>query len=342
MGWFCGIIGCKENSMLTLLLGPDDFSKNEYLTQLAAERKAVVEFFNDAENLPKLVNLTVQDLFGGKKIYVLRGLLPKYEFSEELLEKLSVSSNAVVFVEEKVDKRLNATKQLLVSKHVKVQEFALPHGTELDNWILKRVKSLDASMAKSVASILAQRLGRDDAKETKFGGKVVSTEEIYNLWQADNEIKKLIAYAQGREITEADVLALTWENREVDVFNLTNAIAENEKQKALELLHKFLKEQAGSDEKAAVIQLNALLGEQFRNIAMVQDFLSRRISENNIIEQTGWKSGRLFVTKKAAARFSANKVRDCLEKLAHLDTELKTGSTPSKVLLDLILVQLFA
>ena len=56
---------------------------------------------------------------------------------------------------------------------------------------------------------------------------------------------------------------------------------------------------------------------------------------------TGWKSGRLFVMKKAALRFAPKKIMETLQKLSSLDEELKTSQTPPKVLLDLIISQLF-
>ena len=184
------------------------------------------------------------------------------------------------------------------------------------------------------------RLGRDNGKETKFGGKVVDVQEVFNLWQAESEIRKLLAFAGNKEIREQEVAELVLENGEVDVFDLTNAIADNQKQKALALLHNFLKQQTGSDEKGTIIQLNALLSEQFRNVAMIQSFINSKTSESEILEQTGWKSGRLFVIKKVAARFPAKKVLETLNKLEALDLELKTSSTPPRVLLDLIVSQL--
>lgn len=326
--------------MFTILLGPNDFSKSEYINSLAQKDKAEVEVFADAEHLPAAQNLAGQDLFSKAKIFVLRGLV-KYFSSEAIVEKLIASKNHVIMVEEKLDKRLSENKYLLAKKSISVQEFALPHGNELNKWIANRATSLGGAISSSALESLAVALGRDDAKETKFGGKVTSVEEIYNLWQADSEIKKLIAYANGREITQDDVKQLSVQNGEVDVFDLTNAIAESQKQKAIELLHKFLLPQSGADEKGAVIQLNALLSEQFRNVAMVQDFLAQKKPEDDILQATGWKSGRLFVIKKIAGKFTPKKVLDFLAKLAALDQELKSSGTPPKVLLDLIIVQLF-
>lgn len=334
--------------MLSILLGPDDFSKNEHIDSIAQKEKAEVEVFGDAENLPAAQNLASQDLFSKPKIFVLKGLV-KYFFADDVVEKFIASKNQIIIVEEKLDKRLSENKQLLAKsdasvgsgKNISVQEFNLPHGRELNDWIASHVKFLGGFIASSAIESLAIALGRDDAKETKFGGKVTSVEEIYNLWQADSEIRKLISYSANQPISEADVKALVPQNGEVDVFDLTNAIADSKKQEALELLHKFLKNETGSDEKGAIIQLNALLSEQFRNVAMIQDFLSRKTSDNDILEATGWKSGRLFVIKKIAGKFTPKKVLDFLGKLAALDEELKSSGTPPKVLLDLIVVQLF-
>ena len=326
--------------MLTLLLGPDDFSKNEYVDGLGGKSPQVV-IFDGSEGFGGVDSLAQVDLFGGDKVYVLKNLLKEVN-KEQNIEKLTNSKQQIVIVEEKLDKRLSENKQFLANKHIIVKEFNLPHGRELDAWIINRVKSLGGQIMPATAEVLALRLGRDNAKETKFGGKVVASEEVYDLWQADGEIKKLLAHASGAEISTADVKALVPENQEVDVFNLTNAIGDNQKQKAIDLLHLFLKNQTGADEKTAAIQLNALFSEQFRNVAMVQDFVARKTSEAEILDKTGWKSGRLFVMKKIAGRFPASKILDFLNKLSALDDELKTSTTPPKVLLDLIVSQLLS
>jgi DNA polymerase III delta subunit len=278
------------------------------------------------------------DLFSRPKVFALL-VLPA--MSEAELEKILSSANSVVVSLKSLDKRKKENKELLANPKIQVKEFGLPHGKELGAWIIERVKSANGNISAAAANALAVALGRDEAKETKVGGKVISVEEVYDLWQADSEIQKLISFAKDREITEPDVKALISENKSVDVFDLTNAIADNEKEKAMELLHKFLAEQTGSDEKGSVIQLNALLSEQFRNVAAVQDFVNRKISESEILEQTGWKSGRLFVMKKIAGNYPSKKILELLNKLEALDEELKTTQTPPKVLLDLILTQLF-
>jgi DNA polymerase III delta subunit len=325
--------------MLTLLLGPDDFSKKEYITILAAKEKAQTQFFFDSESLGSLQVLTDQDLFSKPKVFVLSGIFSKLDF-EQNLERLIKTPNKIFIVEEKLDKRSKFNKGLLSNKNVTSKEFQLPHGKELDKWILARISSLGGKISASAADLLAKKLGRDEAQETKFGGKVVEVKEIFNLFQVNSEIEKLIQLSGGKEIMEEDVENMVSENIEVDALDIANAIGDGDKNKAINLVQNFLKAQTGSEEKTGVIQLNALLAEQFRNVAIVQDFQNRSTSDSEILEKTSWKSGRLFVMKKIAAKFNQKKVLDFLNKLSALDEELKSSSTPPKVLLDLILAQL--
>ncbi len=340
--------------MLFFFLGPDNFSKDSQISSLAKKHKAEAEFFVSAEERPQLSGLFGQDLFSKTKVVVLQNLLAGYDYNQEIADKLVVGKNVIVFEEDKVDKRLSNNKQWLAHKGAEVKQFDLPHGADLDKWITSRAKELNSTISKGAAAFLAKKLGRDDAKEiraggpfgkaqgrpeqSRGGGKLIAGEEIYSLWQADSEIRKLIAYANGQEIKEADVNNLVSENGEVDVFKIINAIGDHNKQAALELIGKFLSE---GDTKAQIIQLNALLSEQFRNIYALSDLLARKISDDKILSLTAWKSGRLYVLKKIAGRFKPDIVKQTLNKLAALDKELKTTSTPPRVLLDLILAQLF-
>jgi DNA polymerase III delta subunit len=323
--------------MFLLLLGPDGYSKKSYINSLTKDKGADLVMYSEGEELPQLPRLIETDLFSKPKVFVLYAM-PQLE--QEELQKIIASPNQIVVVQISLDKRKKESKELLANKNISLKEFVLPHGVELNRWLADKVKLLGGSISSAGTEALAVALGRDDAKETKVAGKVIAVEEVYNLWQAENEIQKLLALADGREITAEDVNALVSRGGEVDVFELTNAIGENQKQKAVELIHKFLSAQSGSDEKGAVIQLNGLLSEQFRNVAMVQSFLQEQKAENAILEATGWKSGRLFVMKKIAARFPQKKVLETLNKLSALDEELKTSQTPPKVLLDLIIAQL--
>jgi len=60
-----------------------------------------------------------------------------------------------------------------------------------------------------------------------------------------------------------------------------------------------------------------------------------------LIKKSGWKSGRVYIMKKIASRFSSAKILETMKKLEALDEELKTSQTPPRVLLDMIVAQMF-
>ncbi len=323
--------------MLTLLLGSDNYSKKQYIKTISAKEKAEIVFLIQPEIL-NFGELLGQDLFAKKRVFAIEGGIK--HLNETNAPEFIKSPNNILFLEEKVDKRINFNKNLLTNKQVIVNEFTLPHGKELNTWITSRVKELGANISAPAVEALALHVGRDESKETKFGGRVVDVKEIYNLLDVDNEIHKLIAYASGEVIEQEMVKALVPERKEADVLDIVNAIGENDKVKWRNLMEVFLASETSSDEKGKIIQLNALLSEQFRNVAIVQDFLQNHVPDNRILEQTEWKSGRLFIIKKIASKFSSKKVLELLNKLSLLDQELKTTSTPPRVLLDLIFSQL--
>lgn len=325
--------------MLSLLLGPDDYGKTQYMNMLASQRNSEVQVLFGQEDSFKVDDLTQTDMFSGPKVFAVKqavGLLD----SEQILEKLNKSPNVIFFLEKKLDKRSKMGKFLATSDLVEKIDFPLPHGQELNKFILKRIEELKGSIEPGALELLAVRLGRDSFKENKYGPKV-EYEEAFDLWSVENEIKKLVKVVPGKTITEEMVKYLVNENREVDAFEITNSLGQGNTKQALILMHEFLSQEAtGSDQKTSAIQLNALLSEQFRNIALFQDFLKNKVSESEILEKTGWKSGRVFVMKKLALNFDPKKVLEVLGKLESLDLELKTSTTPPKVILDLIIAGL--
>ncbi len=328
--------------MLYILLGSDDYSKKQYISALVKEKTADLVMYHQDDEIPSVSRLTETDLFSKAKVF----MLPFPPLDGEggggvNINRLIESSNHIIILINSLDKRKKENKDLLANKKIISKEFNLPHGLELNKWIEKNAGDLGGKISKPAIEELAKRLGRDSAKEVKAGGKIISTEEVYNLWQAQSEIKKLLAFAAGRPIEIEDVRELVPENLEVDAFEIINAIGEGNRQKTFYLMREFLRADSASDEKAAVIQLNALLSDQMRSLAITQDFLKNKTPDETIIKDTGWKSGRLYIMKKISSQLKSIKVLETMKKLEALDGELKTTQTPPKVLLDLILAQIF-
>lgn len=332
--------------MLTFLLGPDTYSKAQYIDSIKQTKGADLVIYAAEDELPTVARLIETDLFSKPKIFEIRQAI---DLNEK--EKLILSKNDIIISLAGLDKRKKENKEILNQKNILVKNFLLPHGKELNIWIKNKVGELNIKnktedlngpkISDEALNELAVRLGRDDFKEIKAAGKIISTEEVYNLWQAENEINKLLAFCGAAQIDKESVELLVTKYGEIDVLDIVNAIAEKNRAVTFELIQNFFKKQNLSDEKAGIILLSALLSEQFRNVLIVQNFVKENKTDMEILTTTGWKPGRLFVIKKISSRFANNIILDFLNRLVALDEEIKTSNTPPKVLLDLILVQMF-
>lgn len=323
---------CYYGSMIYILTGPDDFSKNEFLNDLMQKQKLlVVSFFDDSDQGQIVSAANDSDLFGDKKLVKVYGFLKKLEDSESFFNAIADSSNEIVFIEESLDKRKTETKKILADKRLTVKEFEIPQAAEFKKWLTDRSKKYNLKFGPGAFDLLAERLGISFAQ---------NEEPLYNLWQADSELQKLNLYSEGKEIYKDDVSAMVSENVDENVFKLTNALGDKNKQLALKHLQDYLNSELASDEKSKVIALVGLLSEQFRSMLMIKDSESQRISDADLAKITGYSSGRIFVYKKIAKRFSESKILETLKKLEALDEETKTSDGPVKLQLLMIIESL--
>jgi DNA polymerase-3 subunit delta len=168
---------------------------------------------------------------------------------------------------------------------------------------------------------------------------LLDEDSTLDVLRAQNEIEKLKQYAAGQPITSGMVGELVESSSGVDIFELLNAIATKNKKQALTMLQNYFDTET-ADEKANAIKVVALLSDQFRSLLIVLDAGERYMPDDAILKLTGWKSGRLFIMKKLARNFNVTQVKQALAKLENLDREMKTGSMPPHVVLDLIIADM--
>ncbi|MBL8030433.1 MAG: hypothetical protein JNN11_04255 [Candidatus Doudnabacteria bacterium] len=323
--------------MLYLFLGTDTYRKHLAIHSLAKEKNAVLSYMSEDE-MPQISKLLETDLFLKNRVFVFEEF-PAEFLEDRNLEKLISAKNIILLNVVSLDKRKKENKDLLKNSLVKVNNFILPHGLELNQAIVGMVKERGGFISDQAVEELAKRLGRDSAREVKVGGKVIAVEECYSMWSVNSEIDKLIGFAKGSQISETDVKSLVSEAAETDVMDIINSIGEKNIKLAYQKINSFLQEKSSSDEKSSVIHLNALLSEQFRSIFIVQELLLQNLNDDKILDFLGWKPGRLFVVKKNAQRFNLKKIDSTLNKLAAMDEEIKTSQVSARLILDLILSQ---
>lgn len=313
--------------MITLLLGTDTLSKKQHIVQAVQLQQAEVQTFLENSILPPLHQLFEAQLFGAPKIVVLDHIWKQLD-SNALLEELGDKSYVSLFVlEDNLDKRVKLNQEFLKDSRVTVVQYDAPVGTTVSaEWIKNYCAQQNIKINDDASLALARAL-------------LVDEDSTLNVARARNEIEKLKQYSGSESISQNAVNQIVENSTGVDVFELINAVATKNKKTALQIMNDYF-ETESVDEKANAIKITALLSDQFRSLLIALDSTQRGLPDEAVLQLTGWKSGRLFIMKKLARNFTLVQVRQALYKLENLDKELKTGSIPPHVVLDLIIADM--
>lgn len=241
------------------------------------------------------------------------------ELKQQLLEylpNLSPTTN-LLFIE---NKKLAANNAVLKfadkdKRHAQVKLFAAPPADQLADWVIDHVERKGGTIDFSAANDLALFIGAD-------------------LRALDSEIEKLIVYKNGATIRREDVRVMVASAQETSIFELVDAIGARKTQRALELLHEQLRNNANE------FYLLTMITRQYRILLQVRDLAARGMSTDAIQKQLGLHP---FVTKKMneqARAYSVEQLEDILSKLLETDVSLKTSRLEPTLALDLLVVEL--
>ena len=288
--------------MITILLGTDTFSKEAHIKKALAGKDVERTVFRSGDTVPPLTSLGEPTLFGPARVYMFDHCWSQID-TEQLLT-LAPSLGTTVFVlEDSLDKRKSINQKILKEPSIAVMEFNAPQGKDAVQWITAHAKDLGFTIETATAQDLYAALAPEEGE--------------LPVLRAHNEIMKLGSFADGETVTANMVVELTRSVVAIDIFALLNKIGSKDKKTALRMLEDFF-EYGPGDDKAKAIQITSLFADQLRNMLLVLDADVQRLPEAELLKQTGWKSGRLFMVKKLARGFTPQKIRQTLAKLENL------------------------
>jgi DNA polymerase-3 subunit delta len=320
-----------------VLHGEDEFSLDEEVVRLRAEldggpnaglnttvvegpEASVSEILSDVEAFPFLAEC---------RVVIARGLLAHLtrkgagETGKKGIELLTQALPALpawsrlIFVER--GKLSDSNPILKMAADPKgngaVRRFDSPEDST--NWILKRATLYDGKIETDAARALSAVTGGD-------------------LRLADNELYKVIAYARGRAVSEADVMQLTPYVADAVVFDMVDALAEGRGEKAARLAHRLL------DQNEDLFGLLAMITRQFRLLLQVRDYLDEggRSDEASVAKAVG---AHPFVAKKLLGQvrhFDYEQLVKIYTTLYSTDVRIKTGEIQPELALDLLIAGL--
>ena len=308
--------------MIIFLYGADTFRARQKLNEITEHYKKIhksglnLRFWDlEEKNLKDLKDETQTiSMFAEKKLSVLRNASANKNFQEEFLENQKYflnSKDIFLFLEEKKPED-NPFFKFLKNK-AKTQEFELLDGIKLKTWIKKEFEKYGAKVEPLALEKLIEFVGND-------------------LWQMENEIKKLVNFKKRAGIVkEEDVEVLVKSKIETAIFDTVDAIAQRDKKRAVELIHKHL------ENGDSPLYLLSMINFQFRNLLIIKDLIEKGRPYYALQKITKLHP---FVIKKSysqATRFNLPELKKIYRRIFQADLDIKTGKLEPQTALDLFI-----
>jgi DNA polymerase-3 subunit delta len=323
-----------------ILHGEDEFAMAEFVAQMQAKLgdasmvdMNTTRLDGKSAGLDQVVNAAAAMPFLAKRrlVIVANPLALVKSRSEvarqkllDALEKLP-ETTALVLLEPRPltdERERRAGKQHWLEKwaeaageRVFLKAFSLPRGPAMSEWIIQRARHFGGQFSRSGADKLAEQIGDDPRL-------------------ADQEIQKLLAYANYAHPVEADdVEHLTPSVRQGDIFAMVDALGNRQGRQAQEMLHRLLAEQEA-------ISIFGMVVRQFRLLLLAREVLDSGGREAEVARAAGVHP---FVAGKVAAQarfFTPAALERIYHRLLELDEAIKTSQMDDVLALDMFVAAL--
>lgn len=152
-----------------------------------------------------------------------------------------------------------------------------------------------------------------------------------------NETDKLISYAGNREITKQDVQGLCTQSIQGTAFDLSNAILQNNYQKAFSILDRLF------SLRTEPLMILGALNMSFIDLYRLKAAQSMNLTADQVIHDFRYKS-RYRMTKlyQSVSLFSMEQIRNCIESLVKADMLLKSSRLDNRIILEQMLGEMMA
>ncbi len=191
-----------------------------------------------------------------------------------------------------------------------------PDLRTLEQWIAARAKGHGVDIRSDAAAALITLIGNEKRA-------------------LDSELQKLAGYVgYARPITAADVQAVTTSAQEARIFDLMDALGRRERKRALDTLAQLY---ADDQEELGVL---AMIARQVRLMMAAKELMLETGARQAELEKA--LHVRDFVAKKLlvqAEEFDLPTLDRLLRRILELDQGIKTGRTPGRLGLELLLLE---
>ena len=217
-----------------------------------------------------------------------------------------------------------------IEKIGKVVEYSRLRGRSLSAWIKKRMEERGKTLSDDAANYLLEVTGD-------------------HLQDLENALERIsLGAGEGKTIRLEDIEGVVSDVRVSTVFELTDAIGQQNLEKALNILGKvldskalvFRKDEEGSKYDDPIPLLLGMMARQYRLIWRVKEMAGRGNSADEIakgLRMSVWNVKKLL---DQAKNFAEPSLREGLLKCQKTDLALKKGRGPRELLMEKLVIDL--
>ena len=324
--------------MIIFLYGEDTYRSRQKLNELRlkfikdvdAQGGNIKQINAESAGLNEINEaFSASSLFVSRQMVIIENVLKSKQLQKPLLEMLEKkeTDNIIIFYDEHNGDKLGANKFFkFLLKQKFVQRFKKLSNIETASWIKKTVLERGGKISLRASGCFTGLVGSD-------------------LWQISNEIDKLISYKKSQtqelienagqaEINDKDITEMVRGKFDENIFALTDAISQKNKQASLDLLEKEL------ENGLAEPYLMHMLIRQFRILLQIRQAIDLGHTARKAASELKLHP---FVAQKSftqAKNFSLELLKKIFSHLIKLDRHLKTGQGDLKTDLALMIAKI--
>ncbi len=314
----------REFLPLYLLVG-EGFQRQQALSALVtaivdpATRDFNLDLFHAEEVIPSTLVEAVSSfpLIAERRVVVVKEcdkLPPKT--LEDLVNIVTAAglSTSLILDAEKVDFRRDPFRQIRAKGWT--VEFKPLYDNQIPGWIQNRAREKGKQISEDAVDLLHSSVGTD-------------------LWALANEIDKLCLFVkQAPSITREDVEKVVGITKKNSIFELTDAIGNQQKDRALFILDRML--EAGESATRIIFMITRYL----KTIIRAKKGIEEHLPREQIGERTGIHSYFLERFLAQARGFSEARIKRGLDALLQADSNLKRSYQNPRLIMELLVYQL--
>ena len=244
---------------------------------------------------------------------------------EEQLELLKdyirdpVPSTLLIFNSPGLDKRRNIATMLV--KFCEVVSFdALDEREAAPRWIVQYVAQAGGSIDSATAAFLIGMIGTE-------------------LQQLSTELDKLLTYVgEGRRITRKEVELLVRYSREHSNFELTDALLEGNRKRALTLLEHIYENV--SDKQGLSVMILGAIARSYRNLLIAKELMQQNAPNSEVAKAVGMSPFAVTHLNEKARRMDSDRILRAIQRIAATDVALKSSLGTPRLQIELLIGEL--